>query len=135
MPATKYDYKIAKIEAGKATRQDIIKLLSNPVFEILAGFIVIEALQKFYVKTGTHTEKVPSWTLPNGVVIAERTVTLPGQPLMPALAGTIAEAGILTAVTAQQLAPLAPYIAQGVTDVTKMLGTNLAPLALAAIPK
>jgi len=48
---------------------------------------------------------------------------------MPALAGTIAEAGVLTAVGMQQIAPLAPYIAQGAQGLAGSIKA-IAPLML-----
>lgn len=75
-------------------------LVSNPAFEIIATFVIIEQLQK----TG-H---------------------------MPQLAGTIAEGGVLTAVGMQQLAPLAPYIAQGAQGLGATIKT-LTPLLAAGL--
>lgn len=43
------------------------------------------------------------------------------QGLMPALAGTLAEGGILTAVACQQLAPIVPDLVHGGGDIAKAI--------------
>lgn len=97
--AAKYEYKAKELQVLK-------DLLTNPVFEILLGYVAIEAMQ-----------------------VTQSPFTRTPAAMMPPLAGTIAEAGILTAVAMQQLAPLAPYMAQGAKGLS-----DLAPL-LALIPK
>jgi len=82
----------------KAQADNLRELLHNPVIEIIAAYVIIEMLQRY-----------PS-----------------NRPIMPSTAGTIAEGGCLAAVGMQQLAPLAPYIAQGTESLAKAIPGLLA---------
>jgi len=97
------DYRIArearKIQQLQSEKEIILALLKNPVFEIVAGYVLIETLQK-----------------------AE---------LMPSLAGTIAEGGILTAVAFQQLAPILPDLLKATTEGIGMVTEGIGMVAKA----
>jgi hypothetical protein len=85
----------------KSNADTFRELLRNPVVEIIAAYVIIELLQRYPAN----------------------------KPIMGSVAGTIAEGGCLAAVGLQQLAPLAPYIAQSTEGVMGMLG-KVAPSLL-----
>ena len=82
----------------KAQADNLRELLHNPVVEIVAAYVIIELLQRY-----------PS-----------------DRPIIGSVAGTVAEAGCLAAVGMQQLAPLAPAIAQGTESIAKVIPGLLA---------
>ena len=90
--------RVAEIKAQAETMK---LLLTNPVVEIIAAYVLIELLQRYPAN----------------------------KPIIGSIAGTIAEGGCLSAVALQQLAPLAPYIAQSTESVMGMLG-KVAPSIL-----
>jgi hypothetical protein len=89
------DLKIARELTKQRTLDSILKvsttLLSNPVVEILLGYLAIEYCQ-------THGSIVKDkW----GRIDKDASV-----PLIPQVAGTVAEAGLLVAIAMQQPATL-----------------------------
>lgn len=72
---------VAKAEMHKHDIELIREFVRNPVVEIIAGYVIIEALQK--------------------------------QGIVPSIAGTVAEGGILASVAYQQLAPIVPDLLKG----------------------
>ena len=82
----------------KAQADTMREMLHNPVVEIIAAYVIIELLQRY-----------PS-----------------DRPIIGSVAGTVAEAGCLAAVGMQQIAPLAPSIAQGTESIAKVIPGLLA---------
>lgn len=82
----------------KAQADTMREMLHNPVVEIIAAYVIIEMLQRY-----------PS-----------------DRPIIGSVAGTVAEAGCLAAVGMQQIAPLAPSIAQGTESIAKVIPGLLA---------
>lgn len=114
------EIKIAEIASDRDKRVAEIdlmaKVLANPVFEILAGYILVEYLQ-------SHPER---------------------SPIIPSKAGTIAEGAIIASVVLQQLGPSLPILAAAGGDIAghvatiaeKSLGSGTtAAAALALLPK
>jgi hypothetical protein len=108
----------------------ISQLLSNPVVEIVAGYLAIEWAQRKIVSY-TAWEVDPILGAPHAVIQAN--------PLIPPLAGSVAEAGLIVAVALQQGgAPVLSKIFEGGADVMKMgLGIvpNVLKTALTAVAK
>lgn len=102
----------------QADRELILALANNPVFEIIAAFLAIEYCQ-------THGDMVvDKW----GRIDKEAS-----RPLIPPLAGSMAEAGVLVAVALQQGGMdllKASVVAGGesLKAVTKLLPASLAVL-------
>ena len=119
--------KLARIREKAQFRRDFLEIVKNPVIEILLGYLVIEYLQTIPInRTAEQLRRIGR---------DERSDIA----IIPAKAGTIAEAGILAAVALQQLAPLSPALAAGSEASGKVLSgligtaTKAAPLA-AIIP-
>lgn len=89
------------IKRSEANRDIILALVKNPVVDLIAGFVVVEALQRF-----------PS-----------------DHPIIGNLQGDLIEAALAGIVSIQALAPSIPYIAQGTSDLLGAVG-KVAPLAL-----
>lgn len=87
-----------RIAEIKAQADTMREMLHNPVVEIIAAYVIIELLQRY-----------PS-----------------DRPIIGSVAGTVAEAGCLAAVGMQQIAPLAPSIAQGTESIAKVIPGLLA---------
>jgi hypothetical protein len=87
-----------RIAEIKVQADTIREMLHNPVVEIIAAYVIIELLQRY------PTNK----------------------PIMGSIAGTVAEAGCLAAVGMQQIAPLAPALAQGTESLSKAIPGLLA---------
>jgi hypothetical protein len=99
------EVRIAKIKAREAERLATLsflkEMMKNPIFELVAGLALIT-----YLNRGTQ-----SW-----------------QEAMTGidLKATVEGAGLVTIIGLQQLAPLAPYIAQGAEGLGKALPGLLA---------
>lgn len=87
-----------RIAKIKAQADTMKELLHNPVVEIVAAYVIIELLQRYPAN----------------------------KPIIGSIAGTVAEAGCLAAVGMQQIAPLAPSIAQGTESIAKVIPGLLA---------
>lgn len=102
----------------QADRELITQILSNPVAEIILAYLIIEYCQ-------THGEIVKDkWG---------RIDTDLSHPLIPAMAGSVAEAGVLVAVALQQggLDLVKSAIAAGGASLSTL--ARLAPKALTVL--
>lgn len=90
------DYKIAKLEKQAQDMRLIVDLMKNPVVELLAGIIAISFLNK---GDKSWVESLTGIDLKAGGEYA----------------------GLVAIIGLQQLAPLAPYIAQGAEGIGKTL--------------
>lgn len=94
----------------------LAKFMSNPIVELIAGYVIVEYLQSH---TGSH-------------------------PIIPQAAGTVAEGAIVASVLLQQLSPSIPALAAAGGDIaghiadvaSRALGSgSIATTALALLPK
>lgn len=103
------EIKLAKLnhrhERDLAMINLIGKAISNPIIELVGGFVLVETLQRF-----------PE-----------------DRPIIGNLQGNLMEAGIGGIITVQQLAPILPDISRMSGDTLKLLAPLAA--ALAVVPK
>lgn len=99
--------KIARLNARRdvevATLRAVQEIMRNPIIELVGGFVLVEWLQRFPAN----------------------------RPIIGNLQGNLIEAGIGGVVIAQQIAPMMPYLVQGTSDLTKLLGPVMSAAAVA----
>jgi hypothetical protein len=105
MKLAKLNYKREKELAQLQAIREISKtLMTNPIIELVGGFVLVETLQRYPTS----------------------------RPIIGNLQGNVIEAAIAGIVSVQQLAPSIPYIAQGTSDILGAVSKLAGPALLAA---